>query len=63
MFFFLMLLMSVSGIVIWALLLGIAWRSMLALEALARTQREVVAAMQKRTAPAVEEPGSVLVET
>jgi len=55
MFFFLLLLMSVAGIVIWALLLGIAWRSMLALEALARTQREVVATMQKRTAPMVKE--------
>ncbi|MCX5770650.1 MAG: hypothetical protein NTZ09_10315 [Candidatus Hydrogenedentes bacterium] len=63
MFFFLMLLMSVAGIVIWALLLGIAWRSMLALEALARTQREVVSVMQKRPAPTVEEPGRVLVET
>lgn len=63
MFFFLMLLMSVAGIVIWALLLGIAWRSMLALEALARTQRDAVTVMQKRPAPIAEETDRILVET
>lgn len=63
MFFFLMLLMSVAGIVIGALLLGIAWRSMLALEALARTQREVAAVMQKRQTPILNETERILVET
>jgi hypothetical protein len=63
MFFFLMLLMSVAGLVIWALMLGILWRCMLALEALARAQREVAVVMQRRPVTHVEEPERVLVET
>jgi len=70
MFFFLLLLMSVAGIVIWALMLGIAWRMMLALESLVFAQREVVAAMRSQQAAApVREPeaeserGHVVVET
>ena len=53
MFFFLILLMSLAGLVIWALLLGIGWRAMLAIESLVHAQREILAQMQKQQTPVV----------
>lgn len=52
MFFFLVLLMSMAGLVLWAMLLGIAWRMMLALESLVYAQREVVVTMRNQMAAA-----------